>query len=175
MSGNRKLGRTTSHRKLMLRGLVTYLFENGKIETTYTRAKEVAAIADQMITLAKNATAETRLAAYRTAMGYITKEAVAKKLFDEIAPGYEKLASGYAHVYKLGPRRGDGAEMALVKLAEEKKEEPAPEEKKPAKKPSTRKKAAPKKAEEPAPVVEEAVAAEAVAEEPKTEETPAAE
>ena len=120
MSGNRKLGRTSSQRKAMLRGMVTYLFENGKIETTYTRAKEVAAIADQMITLAKNAKAETRLAAYRTAMGYITKEAVAKKLFDEIAPGYEKLASGYAHVYKLGPRRGDGAEMALVKLAEEK-------------------------------------------------------
>ncbi len=182
MSGNRKLGRTTSHRKLMLRGLVTYLFENGKIETTYTRAKEVAAIADQMITLAKNAKAETRLAAYRTAMGYITKEAVAKKLFDEIAPGYVKLASGYTHVYKLGPRRGDGAEMALVKLAEEKKEEPVVEEKKPAKKPSTRKKTTKKAEEAPAPVVEEtapvaeeAVEAPAVAEEPKTEETPAAE
>ncbi len=180
MSGNRKLGRTTSHRKLMLRGLVTYLFENGKIETTYTRAKEVAAIADQMITLAKNAKAETRLAAYRTAMGYITKEAVAKKLFDEIAPGYEKLTSGYTHVYKLGPRRGDGAEMALVKLAEEKKEEPVVEEKKPAKKPSTRKKAAAKKVEEEvAAPVEEAVEApateEVAAEEPKTEETPAAE
>ncbi|MBQ8907906.1 MAG: 50S ribosomal protein L17 [Clostridia bacterium] len=195
MSGNRKLGRVTSHRNLMLRGLVTYLFENGKIETTYARAKEVAAIADQMITLAKNAKTENRLAAYRTAMGYITKEAVAKKLFDEIAPGYVKLTSGYAHVYKLGPRRGDGAEMALVKLAEEKKEEPVVEEKKAAKKPATRKKAAPKKkAEEAAPVAEEAVAPveeaaapveepasapvaaeEVAAEEPKTEETPAAE
>ena len=175
MSGNRKLGRTSSQRKAMLRGMVTYLFENGKIETTYTRAKEVAAIADSMITLAKVQDKSQELAAYRRALAYITKWQVARKLFDEIAPGYEKLASGYAHVYKLGPRRGDGAEMALVKLAEEKKEEPAPEEKKPAKKPSTRKKAAPKKAEEPAPVVEEAVAAEAVAEEPKTEETPAAE
>ena len=120
MSGNRKLGRPTAHRKAMLRGLVTYLFENGKIETTYTRAKEVAAIADQMITLAKNAKGN-RLAAYRTALGFITKEEVAKKLFDQIAPTYEKLTSGYTHVYKLGPRRGDAAEMALVKLAEEKK------------------------------------------------------
>lgn len=163
MSGNRKLGRPTAHRKAMLRGLVTYLFENGKIETTYTRAKEVAAIADQMITLAKNAKGN-RLAAYRTALGFITKEEVAKKLFDQIAPTYEKLTSGYTHVYKLGPRRGDAAEMALVKLAEEKKEEPAPEEKKPAKKATTRKKAAPKK--------KEAVVEEAPAEETKVEETP---
>lgn len=153
MSGNRKLGRPTAHRKAMLRGMVTYLFENGKIETTYTRAKEVAAIADSMITLAK-ADKANRLAAYREALGYITKEEVAKKLFDQIAPSYENLTSGYTHIYKLGPRRGDAAEMALVKLADVKQPEPV-EEEKPAKKtrkPSTKKKAA---AAEEAPAAEE--------------------
>ena len=96
MSGNRKLGRTSSHRKAMLRGMVTYLFENGKIETTYTRAKEVAAIADSMITLAKQ---PGRLAAYRKALSYITKEEVAKKLF-ELEPdnpgNYVLLSNLYA-------------------------------------------------------------------------------
>ena len=115
MSGNRKLGRTSSQRKAMLRGMVTYLFENGKIETTYTRAKEVSAVADSMITLAK-ASKDQKLAAYRRALGYITKEGVAKKLFDEIAPSYEALNGGYTQVLKMGPRRGDGAEMAIVKL-----------------------------------------------------------
>ena len=159
MSGNRKLGRTSSQRKAMLRGMVTYLFENGKIETTYTRAKEVAAIADSMITLAKQ---PNRLAAYRKALAYITKEEVAKKLFDQIAPSYEKLTSGYTRVLKLGPRRGDAAEMALVMLQAEEKEEPVVEEKKPAKKTSK------KKAEAPA------VEAEAPAEEAPAEEAPAA-
>ena len=157
MSGNRKLGRASAHRKAMLRGMVTYLFENGKIETTYTRAKEVAAIADSMITLAKQSNS---LAAYRKALAYITKKEVAKKLFDQIAPSYEKLTSGYTRVLKLGPRRGDAAEMALVMLQAEEKEEPVVEEKKPAKKAS-------KKAEAPAEetAVEEAPAVEAPAEE----------
>lgn len=162
MSGNRKLGRPTAHRKAMLRGMVTYLFENGKIETTYTRAKEVAAIADNMITLAKAEKANS-LAAYRQALGYITKEEVAKKLFDQIAPSYENLASGYTHIYKLGPRRGDAAEMALVKLADVKTPEPVAEEK-PAKKKAPRKaaakKAEEKPAEEAAPVEETAAPAE---------------
>ena len=108
----RKLGRTTAQRKAMLRGMVTLLLENGKIETTYTRAQEVSAKADEMITLGKKGT----LAAYRAALAYITKENVAKKVFSVIAPAYEGVNGGYTQVYKMGPRRGDGAEMAIVKL-----------------------------------------------------------
>lgn len=144
MSGNRKLGRTSSQRKAMLRGMVTLLLEKGKIETTYTRAKEVSAVADSMITLAKQ-TRVNKLAAYRRALSYITREDVAKKLFDEIAPSYEKLAGGYTQIFKLGPRRGDAAEMAVVRLVSVEAEAPAAEEKKPAKK-----KAPAKKAEAPA-------------------------
>ena len=135
---NRKLGRTSAQRKAMLRGMVTLLLETGKIETTYTRAKEVSAVADSMITLAKQ---ENKLASYRKALGYITREDVAKKLFDEIAPSYEKLAGGYTQIYKLGPRRGDAAEMAIVRLVAV--EAPVVEEKKPAKKKAPAKKAAP--------------------------------
>ncbi len=168
MSGNRKLGRTSSQRKAMLRGMVTILFECGKIETTYTRAKEVAAVADSMITLAK-ASKDQKLAAYRRALGYITKEGVAKKLFDEIAPSYENLNGGYTQILKMGPRRGDAAEMAIVRLVPAKVEEAPAEEKKPAKK-----KAAPKKK---AAVEVEAVPAEETAEAPAEEavEAPAAE
>ena len=157
MSGNRKLGRTSSQRKAMLRGMVTYLFENGKIETTYTRAKEIAAVADSMITLAKIKDKSEELAAYRKALSYITKWQVARKLFDEIAPGYEKLAGGYTQILKMGPRRGDAAEMAIVRLVPVAKEEAI--EEKSAKKPAAKKKAPAKKA---APV-EEAPAEEVVA------------
>ena len=108
----RKLGRTTAQRKAMLRGMVTLLLECGKIETTYTRAAEVSAKADEMITLGKKGD----LAAYRTALEYITKEDVAKKLFTVIAPAYANVNGGYTQVYKMGPRRGDGAETAIVKL-----------------------------------------------------------
>ena len=153
MSGNRKLGRTSAQRKAMLRGMVTLLLEKGKIETTYTRAKEVSAVADSMITLAKQ---ENKLASYRKALSYITREDVAKKLFDEIAPSYEKLAGGYTQIYKLGPRRGDAAEMAIVRLVSI--EAPVVEEKKPAKKKAPAKKAAPV---EEAPAAEEAPATEA--------------
>ena len=108
----RKLGRTTAQRKAMLRGMVTLLLETGKIETTYTRAQEVSAKADEMITLGKKGD----LAAYRAALAYITKEDVAKKLFSIIAPAYANVNGGYTQVYKMGPRRGDGAECAIVKL-----------------------------------------------------------
>ena len=108
----RKLGRTTAQRKAMLRGMVTLLLETGKIETTYTRAQEVSAKADEMITLGKKGD----LAAYRAALAYITKEDVAKKLFSVIAPAYANVNGGYTQVYKMGPRRGDGAECAIVKL-----------------------------------------------------------
>ena len=115
MPGTRKLGRTTAHRNAMLRGMVTYLLENGKIETTLTRAKEVRSIAEKMITLGKKNT----LASRRQALAYITKEDVVKKVFDEIAPKYANRNGGYTQIYKLGPRRGDAAEMALIKLVEE--------------------------------------------------------
>ena len=112
MPGTRKLGRTTDHRRAMLRGMVTLLLENGKIETTLTRAKEIAPLAEKMITLGKANT----LASRRAALGYITKEEVVTKLFNEIAPKYADHNGGYTQVYKLGPRRGDAAEMALIKL-----------------------------------------------------------
>ncbi len=115
MPGTRKLGRTTAHRNAMLRGMVTYLLENGKIETTLTRAKEVRAVAEKMITLGKKNTLATR----RQALAYITKEDVVKKVFDEIAPKYANRNGGYTQIYKLGPRRGDAAEMALIKLIDE--------------------------------------------------------
>ena len=108
----RKLGRTTAQRKAMLRGMVTLLLETGKIETTYTRAQEVSAKVDEMITLGKKGD----LAAYRAALAYITKEDVAKKLFSVIAPAYADVNGGYTQVYKMGPRRGHGAETAIVKL-----------------------------------------------------------
>lgn len=112
MPGTRKLGRPTAHRKAMLRGMVTFLLENGSLETTVTRAKEVRSIAEKMITLGKKNT----LASRRAALAYITKEDVVKKVFDEIAPKYADRNGGYTAVYKIGPRRGDGAETAIVKL-----------------------------------------------------------
>jgi len=114
MPGTRKLGRTTAQRKSMLRGLVTLLLKNGSIETTLTRAKEVRSVAEKMITLGKKNTLATR----RMALAYITEETVVTKLFNEIAPKYEKVAGGYTQIFKLGPRRGDAAEMAIIKLTD---------------------------------------------------------
>ncbi|MGN1047447.1 MAG: 50S ribosomal protein L17 [Eubacteriales bacterium] len=115
MPGTRKLGRTTAHRNAMLRGMVTYLLENGSIETTLTRAKEVRSVAEKMITLGKKNT----LASRRAALAYITKEDVVTKLFAEIAPKYANRNGGYTQIFKLGPRRGDAAEMAIIKLVDE--------------------------------------------------------
>ncbi len=108
----RKLGRTSDHRKAMLRAMVTFLFENGKIETTVTRAKEVRSEAEKMITLGKRGD----LHAKRQVFAYVTKEAVSKKLFDEIAPKYSERNGGYTRIIKVGPRRGDAAEMAVIEL-----------------------------------------------------------
>ena len=126
MPGTRKLGRPTAHRMAMLRGMVTLLLENGQIETTLTRAKEVRSMAEKMITLGKKNT----LASRRAALAYITKEDVVSKLFAEIAPKYAERQGGYTQIFKTGPRRGDAAEMAIVKLiAEETAEAAAPAEK----------------------------------------------
>ena len=112
MPGTRKLGRTSDHRTAMLRAMVTYLLENGKIETTVTRAKEVRAITEKMITLAKVNSLHNK----RQAMAYITKEDVVKKLFDEVAPKYAEVKGGYCRIIKTGPRRGDAAEMCIIEL-----------------------------------------------------------
>ena len=144
MPGTRKLGRPTAHRQAMLRGMVTLLLENGQVETTLTRAKEVRSIAEKMITLGKKNT----LASRRAALAYITKEDVVTKLFSEIAPKYADRNGGYTQIFKIGARRGDAAEMAIVKLIEE---TPVVEEKKAA----APKKKATKKTEEAAPAVEE--------------------
>jgi len=112
MSGNRKLGKPTDQRMAMMRAMVTYLLENGRIKTTVSRAKEVAPIAEKMISLAKT----NNLASYRQALAFITKEDVAKKLFDEIGPKYENRSGGYTRIVRIGPRRGDAAEMAFVEL-----------------------------------------------------------
>lgn len=121
MPGTRKLGRTSDHRLAMLRAMVTFLFENGKIETTVTRAKEVQPLAEKFITLAKTNT----LANKRNVMAFVTKESVAKKLFDEIAPAYDGINGGYTRIIKKGPRRGDAAEMCIIELVDvnEKKED----------------------------------------------------
>ena len=153
MPGTRKLGRPTAHRVAMLRGMVTLLLENGQIETTLARAKEVRSMAEKMITLGKKNT----LASRRAALAYITKESVVTKLFTEIAPSYADRNGGYTRILKLGNRRGDAAEMAIVALVKDEKAaqtapattateapkaeatEVAPAEKAPAKKPAAKK------------------------------------
>ena len=112
MAKNRKLGRPSDQRRAMLRAMTTYLLENGQIKTTYARAKEVAPIAEKMVTLAK----KNDLAAYRQALSYLTKEDVANKLFHEIGPKYADRNGGYTRVLKMGPRRGDAAELAILQL-----------------------------------------------------------
>ncbi len=112
MAGHRKLGRPTDQRKAMLRNLVTSLLENGKIETTITRAKETRSIAEKMITLGKKGDLHAR----RQALAYITKEDTVKKLFDEIAPKYAERNGGYTRIVRVGPRRGDASEMVILEL-----------------------------------------------------------
>ncbi len=112
MPGTRKLGRATDSRLAMLRAMVTFLLEKGKIETTVTRAKEVRSMAEKMITLGK----EGDLHSKRQVYAFVTKEDVSKKLFDEIAPKYADRSGGYTRIIKIGPRRGDAAEMAIIEL-----------------------------------------------------------
>jgi len=112
MPSNRKLGKTTDQRMAMLRQQVTDLLDTGRMETTITRAKEIAPLAEKMITLGKN----KDLANYRQALSFITREDVAKKLFDETAPKYADRNGGYTRIVRIGPRRGDAAEMAVIEL-----------------------------------------------------------
>ncbi|MCL1828665.1 MAG: 50S ribosomal protein L17 [Oscillospiraceae bacterium] len=112
MPGTRKLGMATDRRRAMMRQQVTDLLANGKMETTVTRAKEIGPVAEKMISLGK----KKNLAAYRRALRFITREDVAKKLFDEVAPKYAERNGGYTRITRIGPRRGDSAEMALIEL-----------------------------------------------------------
>ena len=112
MPGSRKLGRPSDHRKAMLRAMVTFLLEKGKIETTVTRAKEVRSVTEKMITAAKTNSLHSK----RQVHAFVTKEDVVKKLFEEVAPGYKERPGGYTRITRLGPRRGDAAEMAIIEL-----------------------------------------------------------
>ena len=125
MPGTRKLGKPTDQRKAMLRGMVTLLLENGQVVTTVTRAKELRSIADKMITLGKKNT----LASRRAALAYITKESVVTKVFTEYASLYADRNGGYTQIFKMGPRRGDGAEIAVIKMVDYTKEIPAEDKK----------------------------------------------
>ena len=112
MPGTRKLGKTSDQRKAMLRQQVTDLLDMGRMETTVFRAKEIAPLAEKMITLGK----KKDMAAYRQALAFITPEDVAKKVFDTIAPGYAERNGGYTRITRIGTRRGDAAEMAVIEL-----------------------------------------------------------
>ena len=112
MNGYRKLGRTSAHRRSMLRNLVTDLFRYERIQTTDCRAKEARREAEKMITLAKRGDLHAR----RQVLAYVKDEDVVTKLFDEIAPKYEERHGGYTRILKLGPRRGDVAESVFLEL-----------------------------------------------------------
>ncbi|MCL2068373.1 MAG: 50S ribosomal protein L17 [Oscillospiraceae bacterium] len=112
MPGSRKLGRPTDHRRAMLRAMVTYLIENGRIETTVTRAKEVRSVTEKLITTA----ARGDLHSKRQIFSFITKEDVAKKLIDDVSGKYLDRNGGYTRITRIGPRRGDAAEMAIIEL-----------------------------------------------------------
>ena len=112
MAGYRKLGRPTDQRRAMLRNLVTSFLKHGRIETTDTRAKETRSLAEKMITLAKRGDLHAR----RQVLSFVTEEAVVSNLFENIAPKYSERNGGYTRMYKVGPRRGDGAEIVILEL-----------------------------------------------------------
>ena len=112
MPGTRKLGKPTDQRMAMLRQQVTDFLDKGRMETTVSRAKEVAPLAEKMISLGK----DKSLASYRQALAFITREEVAKKVFEELAPKYAERSGGYTRVTRIGTRRGDAAEMAVIEL-----------------------------------------------------------
>ena len=112
MPGTRKLGKTTDQRMAMLRQQVTDFLDTGRMETTFTRAKEIGSMAEKMITLGK----KKGMANYRQALAFITREDVAKKVFDELAVKYAEREGGYTRVTRIGPRRGDAAEMPVIEL-----------------------------------------------------------
>ena len=108
----RKLGRDSSARKALLRGIVTSLFQHERIETTEAKAKELRKVADKMLTLAKRGDLHAR----RQVMAYMMDEDVVKKLFDEVAPKYKDRQGGYTSIIKAGVRQGDAAPMVIIEL-----------------------------------------------------------
>ena len=110
----RKLGRNSSNRKALFRSILTSFFKHGRIETTITKAKEVASKSAELITLAKRGDLHAR----RQVLAVLVDEAVTKKLFEEIAPKYEGRQGGFTRIYRVGPRRGDAAEMAIIELVD---------------------------------------------------------
>ncbi len=125
----RRFGKTSSHRAMMFRNLVTSLIKHGRVETTLPKAKELRSWGDKMITLGKRGDLHAR----RQALSVITEKEVVKKLFDEIAPMYQDREGGYTRVVKLGNRTGDAAPMAVIELVgkrEAEKKEAKPKKKK---------------------------------------------
>jgi large subunit ribosomal protein L17 len=112
--GYRKLGRVTPHRIALLRNLATALFERERIQTTLAKAKELRPFAEKLITLAKRE--EGRLHARRQVLRDIKDQTIVKKLFDSLGARFAARPGGYTRILRLGPRRGDGAEMAIVEL-----------------------------------------------------------
>ncbi len=131
MVQGRKLRRPTEHRLAMLRNLVTSFLEKERIRTTLAKAKEARPLAEKMITLAKR----NSLHARRRALSFLRKEEVVTKLFDDLGPRFAERPGGYSRIVKLGPRKGDGATMALLELigSEYKKKEKKKKGKKPKK------------------------------------------
>lgn len=114
-TAGRKLGRKSSHRKALFRNMVSSLIEHGRITTTLHKAKELRSVADRMVTLGKKNTLHARRQAY----DFMRSKDAVKKLFDEIAPAFEKRAGGYTRIFKLGSRAGDAAKMALIEFLRE--------------------------------------------------------
>ncbi len=110
----RKLGRTTAHRKALFRNQLSSLVEHERIITTLPKAKELRPVFEKAVTKGKKGTVHAR----RQVRQWIPKRELVKKLFDDIAPRFEDRNGGYTRIIKLGPRKGDGAEMALIELVD---------------------------------------------------------
>ncbi|MGM0472338.1 MAG: 50S ribosomal protein L17 [Bacillota bacterium] len=112
--GRRKLSRKSAERKALLKSLMISLFKNDRIETTVSKAKEAQSSAEKLITTAKDDTRNAR----KKAMDILKDKEAVTRLFEEVAPKFSERPGGYTRVLKLGPRRGDGAEMAVLELVE---------------------------------------------------------
>jgi large subunit ribosomal protein L17 len=142
---NRKLGRTSSHRNAMFRNQLASLISSERIITTLPKAKELRPIAEKLITLAKNDSVHNR----RQAARQVPDDALIAKLFDTIGPRFSTRPGGYTRIMKLGARRGDAAEMAILELVERSAEAAETKPEKGAA-PAKAKKAAPKAEAKPA-------------------------
>lgn len=147
---NRKLGRTSSHRKAMFRNQLASLIDNERIITTLPKAKELRPIAERLITLAKNDSVHTRRQAFRL----VPDNALIAKLFDTLGPRFSTRPGGYTRIMKLGVRRGDAAEMAILELVERSADKTEAKAETPAPK-AGKKKAEPKPKAEAKPAAED--------------------